>query len=212
MLLNETLPYCRGDHYAKRYVHYDRPGVIYRDQTSDKREFAEAMALMDARHFAGHKIVEVGAGVGCFSALAIHRGAATALAIEPEECRHKVLLRQAKDRPEIRPLRAAIGPTNERRSMRWMVEGCATTQHDIAHMTMSSLHYVKPTLVKMSCGEGLPPIDRFPPTTRVVIAKCRHLDDRVMIKMRALLPHFKLTNNAIQSPYSARVWYIWEVG
>lgn len=211
MLTSELLPYCRGDHYAQRYARYEYPGAYIRDATGDLGEMRETMWLIGTRDMKRHTVADIGAGVGTFGAIAAHRGARSVLCVEPEECRHKVVARQAKDRPIIRPLRAALGPQLTTKSMTFTVEDKVTLQHGIAHMPLSSLSYIKPSILKVSAlGAGIHAWDAPPATARIIMLKVLPLREDVLGQIQATMPNFQMTHKAQSFAHTPRVWYVWE--
>lgn len=210
MLLRETLPYCRGDHFALRHARYERPGIYTRDSTGDPGELREAHWLLAGCDMSDEVVAHVGAGVGCVAALASHQGAERVVAFEPEECRLAVLRRQARDRPNISAIRAALGPRLEHKSIQFMVEGKPTLQHDVAHLTVESLSYVKPTsLVISALGAEQTFAWKPPPTVRTIYLKTTPMGEQARSRVAHLLAGFRVVREGMGFAHTPRVWYEW---
>lgn len=217
MILTTQLPLTKGDHYVNRYAVTTDENVLVRHDTLDMHELNEARYWLGERDMKGLNVLHVGAGVGCFMGLAIQRGAAHVLAVEPDQSRHKVLQINEDRMPSTRAkaLRAAMGSYLGRVSMTWKVDGHVTTQHKIPLMPLPNLMYTRPNVIILTVQgnevEGWTSRSLGYDVRTVLIKTDRahatsegHLDF-----LESRMPGMRRVSDAHRFNWSPAVWYEW---
>lgn len=209
MLTNHPLQLTQGTFHVMRYARYMAEDLYIRDQVPH-----DACELQESRHWLKNidlrdiNVVDIGAGVGTFTMLAIRQRAAHVLACEPDQGRFNVLQFNAARCGGIRPVRMALGAKSEHATMTWKVEGMVTTQHSIVTLPLAMMLYVKPNFIKIS-AQGAEKLWTGPPLPNHVRRLLVKTDDRGLEqadRLLALMPGAVLRRPYTQFPWSGATW------